>query len=138
MNKRWHYIGDMDLRYGGSFIREGDYPDYCDAVDVTPCSDAGGPDNWYWIESGSVYLGNPEHVARALECCDESPRASQWRKGYAVLRYMGMDNDSRVIVQIGKTRGDCDSWQWNDETECDIILRGNTSLRRYVRREYLA
>lgn len=138
MAKRWHYIGDVNLEHGGAFIQEGDWPDYCNAVQVTPCSDAGGPNNWYWIESGTVYLGNPEHVARALECCDESADAPQWRKGDAMLGYMGMDRDSCVIVQIGAKRGDCDSCQWDTDTECDYVLRGNSSLRRYVRREHLA
>ena len=137
--KRWHYIGDVNLEHGGAFIREGDWPDYCDAVQVTPCSDAGGPDNWYWIESGTIYLGNPQHVQSALECCDESADAPQWRIGYAVLSYMGMNEyqPGRTIVQIGAKRGDCDSWRWDDEIEPDIVLRSNVSLRRFVRREYL-
>lgn len=137
MNKRWHYIGDVNLEHGGAFIQEGDWPDYCNAVQVTPCSDAGGPENWYWIESGTVYMGNAVHVQSALECCNESPDAAQWRKGYAVLQYMGIDCDTRIIVQIGAKRDDCDSWQWDDTLEPDYVLRGNASLRRYVKREYM-
>lgn len=141
MSKRWHYMGDVNLCEGGAFIQEGDRPDYCNAVQVTPCSDAGGPDNWYWIESGTVYLGNAQHVQSALKCCDTASDAPQWEQGYAVLLYAGIDCDSwqgRRIVQIGAKRGDCDSWQWDTDTQCDIVLRGNTSLRRYVRREYLS
>lgn len=131
MNKRWHYIGDRNLENGGAFIRAGDWHDYCDAVQVTPCSDAGGPDNWYWIERGSVYLGNAQHVQSALECCDVADNAPQWLQGHAVLQYMGMDADSRVIVQIGKVAGDV-SPGWDTDTQCDIVLHGNTNLRRYV------
>lgn len=138
MNKRWHYIGDRNICEGGAYIQEGDWPDYCNAVQVTPCTDAGGPDNWYWIESGTVYLGNAQHLASALEYCDDSPNAPQWMQGYTMLQYMGMDTDSRVIVQIGAKRGDCDSWRWDDTLEPEYVLRGNTSLRRYVKREYLA
>lgn len=138
MNKRWYYIGDMNLREGGAFIQEGDWPDYCDVVQVTPCINLGGPDNWYWIESGAVYLGDAQHVQSALECCDTASNAPQWERGYAMLCYQGMDTDSRTIVQIGAKRGDCDSWQWDDTLEPDYTLRGNTSLQRYVKREYLA
>jgi len=137
MSKRWHYIGDVNLEHGGAFIREGDWPDYCNAVQVTPCSDAGGPDNWYWIESGTVYLGNPQHVQSALECTNTASDAPQWRRGYAVLCYMGMDYDTRIIVQIGAKRGDCDSWRWDSDVQADVVLRGNTSLKRYVRWEFL-
>jgi len=137
MSKRWHYIGDVNLEHGGAFIREGDWPDYCDAVQVTPCSDAGGPENWYWIESGTVYMGNTQHVQSALKCTDTASNAPQWRKGYAVLDYMGMDCDARIIVQIGAKRGDC-RHGWDSDVQADIVLRGNASLKRYVNREYLA
>ena len=148
MSKRWHYIGDVNLEHGGVFIQEGDYPDYCNAVRVTPCSDAGGPENWYRIESGTVYMGDAQHMVSALECCDESADAPQWRKGYAMMCYMAMDvgrvtnsgcyAGPDTIVQIGAKRGDYDSWRWDDEREPDYVLRGNTSLRRYVKREFMA
>jgi hypothetical protein len=139
MAKRWHYIGDINLEEGGAFIREGDYPDYCDAVQVTPCSDAaGGPSNLFWIESGTVYLGNPDHVARALECCGDTESTTQWRKGYAVLRYMGMDRDHKDVIRIGKDESEYAQPGFDcDNVKPDIILRGNASLMRFVRREYL-
>lgn len=139
MIKRWHYIGDVNLEHGGAFIQEGDWPDYCNAVQVTPCCDAGGPDNWYWIESGTVYMGNAQHVQSALECTDTANNAPQWRKGYAMMCYGGIDYDTwrgRTIVQIGAKRGDC-GHGWDDTLEPDYVLRGNASLRRFVRREFL-
>ena len=139
MAKRWHYIGDRNLCEGGAFIREGDYSDYCEAVQVTPCSNAGGPSNLFWIESGTVYLGNPSHVQSALECCGDIETAKQWRKGYAVLRYMGMDRDREDVIRIGKDESEyADSWRFDIESvKPNIILRGNASLMRFVRREYL-
>src|ERR1700685_3511801 len=56
MAKRWHYMGDINLEYGGYFWREDGADDYVLCVRVTPCSDAGGPNNLFWIEQGSIYM----------------------------------------------------------------------------------
>lgn len=143
MAKRWHYIGDINIEYGGTYIQESGYLDHAYYVDTVPCSDCGGPNNLFWIEKGSVYLGNPSHVARALECMghEKGDKVSLIETAYAVFRYMGGDCDIRRIIQIGK--GDADSY-YRDYgfrgfayPEVDEYLRGNVSLKRYVRREWL-
>jgi hypothetical protein len=112
-------------------------------VDIVACSDCGGPDNLFWIEKGSVYLGNPQHVKSALECMghEAGAKVSLIETAYAVFRYMGGDADQRDTVQIGK--GDADTF--NREygfrgfayPEIDVQLRGNAKLSRFVRAEYL-
>ena len=141
MAKHWHYLGDVNLEHGGAYFRESDWSDHVDCVQVTPCSDAGGPDNLFWVESGTIYLGNPEHVTSALESCGWGALPDWLNQAQALLGYMGMDCDAwdgRRIVQIGKAADPQDSWRgWDDETQPDKVLRGNASLRRYVRREYM-
>lgn len=49
--KLWHYNGDPDIECGGFFYRVDTIDEgYADVVRVTPCSDAGGPDNCFWVE----------------------------------------------------------------------------------------
>ena len=65
---KWNYNGDMGLEYGGFYWREDGADDYVLAVRVTPCSDAGGPDNLFHIESGSIYIGTDPDRARCAVC----------------------------------------------------------------------
>lgn len=71
MSKRWHYFGDVRLTEGGFYWREDGADDYVCAVDVTPCSNAGGPSNLFHIEAGSIFLpvNDPDRLASALACC---------------------------------------------------------------------
>lgn len=134
----WQYIGDIDLRHGGYYWREDGEDDYVLAVRVTPCSDAGGPDNLFQIESGSIYIGtDATRIASALDIIGATPdTATRAQIVDAMLAYRGIETDSETIVQIGKRDTDASANGWNPDA--DVILRGNAKLRRYVEREYLA
>jgi hypothetical protein len=57
--KVWHYSGDVDIAYGGMFYSMDDIAQgYANAVRVTPCADAGGPDNMWWVERITINVHN--------------------------------------------------------------------------------
>lgn len=140
----WHYSGDVNLEHGGVFYDLSNWSHgYASAYRVVPCSDAGGPDNEFWIEELTVnrQFGRKE-ITQALDCIgmqgtkyEALTRARQAHVLFdALLSYGRYDQMNSRRVRIGK---EPDKWslkpQW-DNTEPDIILRGNTSLDRYVRR----
>ena len=52
-----HYSGDVNVEYGGMFYRLDTWIDgYVDVVRVVSCTDAGGPDNMWWVETLSVMV----------------------------------------------------------------------------------
>lgn len=138
MAPRWKYSGDINLEYGGLFWREDGADDYVLAVQVTPCSDAGGPNNLFWVEVGSIYLPNDyEKRRRALDCIGVHPNeATRYSLVEAFLAYSGIeaDYDGRHVVQIGKAESASREWGGTEVTD---QLRGNASLTRFVRKSFL-
>ncbi len=151
MGKRWNYSGDLNLKHGGFYWRESGHTDHVYAVKVTPCSDAGGPDNLFHIEAGSIYMPQePGKVASALSCCGYSLDArgrlldgcggvltgkrKRWMMVDAWNAYHGLDQDAEYVVRIGPAEETLrDGWS----PEPDTILRSNAKLSNYVRREHL-
>lgn len=155
MSERWHYFGDVRLTEGGFYWREDGADDYVCAVDVTPCSNAGGPSNLFHIEEGSIFLpvNDPTRLGSALACCgwsvdealtitgngdpDAVKGSAEWRRRLveSCFAYHGIDGGTATVVQIGRDEG-CftrDGWSPNP----DVILRGNAKLANYVRRQFL-
>lgn len=153
MTKRWKYSGDMDLEYGGLFWRAGLHDDYVDAVRVTPCSDAGGPDNLFYIETGSIYMPrdkaavaldtcgyrigyvDPKHI-RVMDCTGAimSKANSRALLVDAFAAYHGIERDYETVVQIGPAEErNCNGWS----PDPDHVLRSNAKLANFVRRECL-
>jgi len=134
---KWKYSGDVDLEHGGFYwLDEGD-EDFVTAVDVIPCSDAGGPDNLFYIESGTIYLptdrDKQESILSVIGMTPED--ASRDDFIYAAKAYAGLERDSEEVIQIGKAEEPYRSGGWNPEP--DTVLRGNARLIRYVERNYL-
>jgi len=154
MAKRWHYCGDISLENGGYFWREDGAEDYVNCVRVTPCSDAGGPDNVYWVQIGSVYVGEADDPGRAsaLESCGYELSDFPVRQRRAVLveamvgyrglessvvHFRGQMRNTEITVQIGK-HADRFRDTHDPAPVPDVILRANASLLRFVRRECLS
>ena len=141
MANEWNYNGDVNIRYGGYFWKEDGADDYVLAVRITPCSDAGGPDNQFWIEQGSIWLGDAAKQADSLDIIGVSVSEAT-RRDYvdAAIAYYGIERDAwngEQILQIGANAGDAsDSWRGFTDGP-DIILHGNAKLRRFIEREYL-
>lgn len=141
MPKRWNYSGDINVEHGGYWWKEDGSDDYVLAVRLTSCSDAGGPSNLFWIESGSIYLGDKARQDNALSVIGVEP-CEATRREYveASLVYYGIEQESwcgQCVIQIGKPEEAQDSWQWGGVNGVDYQLRGNASLARFIRREFL-
>lgn len=138
---RWRYNGDINLQYGGFWWKEDGAEDYVLAVRVTPCSDAGGPDNLYCIEQGSIYMPtDPAKRHSALQVCgyENEEKPSRDMLVDAFIAYGGIEHSAmngETVVQIGKRKDTCGNGGWSPEP--DVILRGNASLERYVRANFL-
>lgn len=141
MAHRWQYEGDIDCRHGGLWWRDPDAPDYVDAVQVTPCSNGGGPDNLFHIETGIIYLPvESEERAHALAMIGVVPKdATLGDLVHAFNCYYGIERDAYSkgvhVVQIGAKPDGGSYAGWHPMP--DTILRGNASLRRFVRRKFL-
>jgi hypothetical protein len=131
--REWNYSGDINLEYGGLFWREDGADDYVCAVEVTPCSEAGGPNNAWWVEEGTIYLPTDQDKRkRALDCIGANVEtATRAELVEACRAYAGIERDRSVTLCIGKLE---DS---RERVSPDVTLRGNASLERYVKREFL-
>ena len=137
----WQYNGDVNIRYGGYYWKEDGADDYVLAVRITPCSDSGGPDNQFWIEQGSIFLGDSARQVDSLAVIGLSvSEATRCDYVDAAFTCRGIEWDSwngERTLQIGAKAGDA-SHGWGDFTDGpDIILHGNAKLRRFIEREYL-
>lgn len=138
----WTYSGDMNLEHGGTFWYWAGDPDYVEAVRVTPCSDGGGPDNLFCIETGSIYFGSDDTGRRnaALECIGHDKNLigpyQIDQLVYAHEAYHGIDPHVTYYVRIGKHEQGVGAESWNPEP--DVILPANARLENYLFREYLA
>lgn len=138
---KWNYNGDINLEYGGFFWREDGADDYVLVVRVTPCSDAGGPNNQFWIEQGSVYMPNDaDKRRRALSVCgwENEAEPSRGMLVDAHMAYDGVQRDSmngQTVVQIG-AKADEPGHGWGD-VEVTKVIRGNAKLANYVRDNFL-
>lgn len=143
MRKTWIYFGDMSIRNGGYFYdRSNIEHHYVDAVRVVPCSDAGGPDNEWWVEVLTVNI--PDEDAKleqvlsvcgwSLEDIDGKPqREADAMVIDACIAYGKYDQDTSTHVRIGPKQT-APGWSPSNN---DVQLRGNASLRAYVRKNYL-
>jgi hypothetical protein len=135
MNK-WHYVGDVDIMNGGYFWREDGQEDYVLCVRVTACADAGGPENMAWVETGSIYLFNPNgsERRRALDYIgwpeDEAPTRAAIVN--AMLGYQGLDKDEGATVRIGKPDP---FYNGREEIEPDTVLRAGANLKNWIKRQ---
>lgn len=153
----YRYSGDVDLCNGGTFflVNAKDREDYGfrSAVRVTPCSDAGAQDNAWWVEELTVIKPrNDQELKSVLDVCGWriGEDGNLWdyscapfaKKGTASFRnaiqearvsYGLYDIDRSITVQIGKTS----EFHSGDTVTPDETLRGNCSLARYVRREFM-
>ena len=146
---RWHYQGDINLEYGGTFIDLSEWKhDYVNIVEVTDLDSACGFRGAILVESKSVGIDRPDTWPQALQVigCELLPDGSisdngrsTYRKNslawklclvYALHGYGYGDTDKSETVQPCP---DCpkkfDGWQ-------ATRIRSN-GLRAYVRREFL-
>jgi len=155
----WLYTGDIDLAQGGTFFKPIDDDNQIRAVQVTPCSVAGGPDNLFLIEDGYLHAGGIDEWQSALDVCGYTLKffngsAQIWDGSTynavgnpegatlltdAVLGAKGFDDRQQTVIQIGKEDPfydyDRKGGAWCPEP--DFVLHGNTRLHRYVAKHFL-
>ena len=156
--KGWRYSGDMNLTHGGTFFGALD-GDSIDAVAVTPVSTAGGPENVFLIEHGTIHAPH-EIWAEALETCGYElhyiagtaqivdcmgashgvhTEEGQAMLADALMAHRGLESDrAQWVVRIGKVDpfwSPSSGGAWNPEP--DRVLPGNARLDNYVRKHWL-
>lgn len=142
---RWFYQGDVNLEYGGFFYNLDNWPYYVHAWRVTPCSDAGGPENQFWLEELTVNV-DPKmgdgRVEQALKSCDWVDESKSWtpaerrhRVTSAMLHYGYFDVSSRITLQVGPKDVFFD-WNQREWTAIGIDRRlpAGTDLKKWLRR----
>lgn len=134
---RWKYEGDMNPECGGFWWKaeERGFTGFVFAVEVVPLSAFGGPRCAFMVNKGTIYVGDKREMMAEFhkgKSADEIMAATV-SGAYA---YRGIGRDYSEVVQIGKLS------QYDPEyphgfNGPDTVLRGNSSLGRYIRREFL-
>lgn len=139
---KWHYWGDVSLENGGFFYRTDQWDNlYADVVRVTPCSDAGLPDNQFWVEELVVEPSTQEKLQEALEMIEAWPLDDKSDDEIAhlsitacVIAGLVYRETSDRVVQIG---GPDPFYNGRDRPLVPHVqLRASTDLKKWVRREY--
>lgn len=111
----WYYQGDINIEHGGYFANLSTWSwGYVDVIRVTPCSDADGPDNEFWIEVVNVNLPGTKAAIKGIlfntfgQAAVDEYRASKPRVRKAMLvdaclSYGKYDVEETFNVRIGKT-----------------------------------
>lgn len=136
MSRRFFYSGDRNIEHGGYFYDLSTWKwGYVGALRVTPCSDAGGPDNLFWIEELTVNLREGEELRSILQTCsiEELPKGAARRHAIvdAHVQYGAYDFNPIDTVQIGP--GD-PYYSGFDRFEPTRKVRAGTSLRNLARK----
>jgi hypothetical protein len=144
---RWFYSGDLDIQNGGTFYNLDNWPHYVDAWRVSPCSDAGGPDNVFWLEELTVNVdpkmvnhgGRMESALRLIGVSDDEFNAlSVNRQRHVIvgayLAYGLYDQCSSRVVMVGPRPDEL--WESRGGFEMpgvDTTLRSNVDLKKWLR-----
>lgn len=149
--KRWTYSGDVNLEYGGTFYRLGEWGEgYVTAVEVTDLDSACGFTGAVEIAEFSIVVDRPERWGEALPVIgarllddgaidDNGTRlerdSREWRLClvYALKAHGYYDRDRSETLQLDSS----EPMESRDGWKADKRLRGNAKLCRYVRREWL-
>jgi hypothetical protein len=130
---------------GGSGHYWRHYPgdSWIDAVKVTCCNEAEGPDNLWLVEKGSYPISSNLMFEGALSmaCYPESQKVPTLSElVHAFDGYCGIDRDSmngESYVQLGAKRYGGTGHGLGDSVESDYVLHGNADLERFIRYEFL-
>ena len=136
---RAFYSGDVNIENGGYFYSlEGVKWGYVNAVRVVPCSDAGGPDNCYWIDEMTVNLRKGDKLSAVLQCCGltEESLPTGAARMHAIIDCHVMHGEYDVrqsrAIKIGPDDpffSDHKRKEWRNFER----VRANSSLRRIAR-----
>lgn len=145
MTHRPQRFGDMSMEHGGGFYAFDGWPYWVSCLQVVPCSEAGGPDNQFWVERGALHVQRSKPEMERILATIGMDDPDEWRrlgragqrhaKIQAVLRYCGMGGITREVVQVGPTDTFFNKRGW-DPITADITLRAGSSIENYARRKF--
>lgn len=143
----WFYTGDRNLAEGGAYIRmtpEERKAGYANCVRVTPCADAGGQSNAWWVEALVIILPRDDgELKRVLDVHgitpDDLPKGVGLRA--KMLAEMSLHYglyDPATCYRYREGFGQCEVVQIGQDengrgdVEPTVRLPAYRSLRRYV------
>lgn len=148
MKTQFTYSGDVNAEHGGMFYSVANLQyRYADVYRITPCSDAGGPDNLFWIESLTVNLPDRAELRSAACPAFEYSGVSQetldrmtpvQRDRFAIECAVStghrIDVDVRCTVQIGPAEP---ARREFGDVKPDVVLRAGSLIRNYCRNVFM-
>lgn len=151
MGKRWKYMGDVNLEYGGTFYDFSNWKyGYVDAIEVIDLDSACGFRGAVMVEPITINVErSPEQLKKALSGIgaafvdngDINDNGRIIRKGTAAFRFIlayacqsygYKDCDPHTCLQL-EADGPMEFEGWRAEKR----LRSNASLENYVRKHFL-
>ena len=141
---KWYYRGDINPEYGGVWYRLDNVQyGFADCVRITPCSDAGLPNNQFWVEILTVSLPDDDKMLRTvLDVCgrtvnDLPEDDSRWPQIIdACMEYGEYYTNHQVIIQIGSKV--CAYYHGREPPlPPDVTLRSDAHIENYVKRTFL-
>lgn len=138
MARRFFYSGDVSIEHGGMFYCLDSWQwGYVDALRVVPVSDAGGPDNVFWLEKLTINLRTGAELDSILQTSgwtrEDIPKgaASRHFLVQAHVSYGAYDCESVATARIGP------ACPYSSHRECPPIthyLRASVDLHKLARR----
>lgn len=135
MSKRIFYTGDVSIEYGGTYYSIDTLEwGYVGAIRITPCSDAGGPDNVFWVERLTVNMRGGDALANIRATCgvphNLKGATSKHADIEAHIYYGAYDYENLATLQIGP---DDEFYNGREELRVTHKARANRSLRKLAR-----
>lgn len=136
----WTNFGDCSVYGGQLWIKNAtvdNTDDFAECVETLHYEALG--ENQVLVVCGSIYIPDDQQkVKSALDIIGKSPSQANWiDKALAFHAYGGSEKDTyggETVVQLGSKVIEN---YLGDYQDADIVLHGNTNLRKYIRENFL-
>lgn len=129
------YTGDINIEYGGTFYNLDNVKyGYFDALQITPCSDAGLSDNCFWVGWLTVNIPDkPERIKSIADCIDSTPEkmaTNPHEMFYGCLSYGCYEQERSEILQLGHRLSEFGQPAPSERH----VIKANWKLENYARK----
>jgi len=142
---QFFWSGDINPENGGHFYRlDGVEYGYASGVIITPCSDAGGPDNLFWVTPITVNLRTGEELEKILftvgastSAMIESGMNARARLHAAIdahISYGVYDQGCCACVQVGPMDESWSNRGGFDMPRTTVRLRAGACIGNYAKK----
>ena len=159
MPGQWEYMGDVNLEYGGLFVKlpeDGD--DWIEVCEVVDLDSATGADGLVLIERKTVYgIFDKDKIESTLQCCGETVKSFRGMSKTAIMielaytfnSYGYVDQDDGwanyrmpsylciVGQDYGGNKQSWDGWKVDREETVRLHKQYNGELKAYVESVWL-